>query len=156
MSENTTPTTAHPDTASQFKAALDLSADHVLVGDTAGTAVVYGTKHNSLLEGFVSVETEHGYLLLDDDREITYEVLPENAPIGGVWPPPATVHKTALELASGDVLLGDDRGTSVVYDVRPGSLLPGFVTVETEHGHLLLDDDPEVTVRVITDPASMG
>lgn len=50
------------------------------------------------------------------------------------------------ELADEHVLVGESGGLSAVYEVRPGSLLPGFVTVWTEHGALLLDPDDEYEV----------
>lgn len=56
-------------------AALDLTSSHTLVGDQGGLSAVYEARHNSLLVGWVTVETEHGYLLFDDDRAQTYTVL---------------------------------------------------------------------------------
>lgn len=44
-----------------------------------------------------------------------------------------------VDLRPGDVLLGEQDGSSVVYDVGGESLLAGFWTVRTEHGTLLLD-----------------
>ena len=55
--------------------ALDLTPAHVLVGESGGLSAVYEVRHDSLLPGFVTVTTEHGPLLLDDDREVTYPVL---------------------------------------------------------------------------------
>jgi hypothetical protein len=132
------------------KTALDLTSGDVLLGDSAGTTTVYETAHNSLLAGFVSVETEHGYLILDDDRDITFEVIDESDTPYLPGERPATTVKASLALASGDVLVGDDNGLLLVNDVRPGSLLSGFVTVETELGALLLGDEPEVTAPVVT------
>lgn len=131
------------------KAALDLTGGDVLLGDAGGTTTVHETRHNSLIPGFVSVETEHGYLVLDEDRDITFAVIDETTTPFSPAARPATTTKTSLNLASGEVMVGDNNGTSLIYDVRPGSLLPGFVTVETEHGTLLLGDEPEVTVPVV-------
>lgn len=130
------------------KPALDLRSGDVLVGDADGTTTVYDTRHNSLVQGFVAVETEHGHFLLDDDRDITFEVIDERTTPHQPAERPAATSKASLDLLGGDVMIGDDNGTSLVYDIRPGSLLPGFVTVETEHGTLLLGDEPEVTVPV--------
>lgn len=56
--------------------ALDLAAGHVLVGDSGGEAlIVEQPRHNSFKQGFVTVPTEHGFLMLDDDPEITFTVL---------------------------------------------------------------------------------
>lgn len=56
--------------------ALDLTEDHVLVGDLGGlSAIVEPVRLNSLLQGFVTVVTEHGYLMLDPDHEQTFTVL---------------------------------------------------------------------------------
>ena len=62
---------------------------------------------------------------------------------------PALTDKPALDLAPGDILYGESGNISEVYETNPHSLLPGFVTVRTEHGPLLLDDDREVTYPVI-------
>lgn len=130
------------------KTALDLTGGDVLVGDNDGTTNVYAARHNTLLDGFVTVETEHGTFLLDDDLDITFEVIDETTTTHVPGERPDTTDKTSLDLIGGDEMVGDDNGTSLVYDIRPGSLLPGFVTVETEHGTLLLGDEPEVTVPV--------
>lgn len=130
------------------KPALDLRGGDVLVGDAAGTTTVYETRHGSLVAGFVTVETEHGHFLLDDDRDVTYEVIDETTTPHVPGERPDTTSKASLALTGGDVMIGDAGGTSLVHEIRPGSLLPGFVTVETEHGTLLLDDEPEVTVPV--------
>lgn len=54
----------------------------------------------------------------------------------------------ALSLTPGQTLVGEMGGRSAILDVRPNSLLPGFVSVETEHGILVLDDDTEQTFAV--------
>lgn len=62
---------------------------------------------------------------------------------------PSSQHVPALDLRSGDTLLGEAGGASLVTeDVHDGSLLPGFVTVTTEHGPLLLDNDPAITYPI--------
>lgn len=62
--------------------ALDLTPDHTLVGDHGGlSAIVEPVRFSSFMEGFVTVVTEHGYLLLDPDREQTFTVLaPDSDP----------------------------------------------------------------------------
>lgn len=132
------------------KPALDLSSGDVLLGDAAGTSTVYDVRPNSLLAGFVTVETEHGMFVLDDDRDITFAVIDETA----AYQPadrPDTSHKTSLALTGGDVMVGDDNGTVLVHEARHNTLLSGFVTVETEIGALLLGDEDEVTVPVRND-----
>lgn len=62
---------------------------------------------------------------------------------------PALEEKAALDLEPGDILYGESGNISEVYETAPHSLLPGFVTVRTEHGPLLLDDDREVTYSVV-------
>lgn len=55
----------------------------------------------------------------------------------------------ALDLTDADTLVGESGGLSSIYEVNDGSLLPGFVTVRTEHGPLLLDNDRDVTYPVL-------
>ena len=55
--------------------ALDLDHTMVLVGESGGLSAIYDVRPNSLIDGFVTVETEHGPLVLDDDREQTFSVL---------------------------------------------------------------------------------
>jgi hypothetical protein len=52
---------------------------------------------------------------------------------------PVTASLRVVDLRPGDVLLGEQDGSCVVYDVGGESLLAGFWTVRTEHGTLLLD-----------------
>lgn len=60
--------------------ALDLTEDHTLVGDHGGlSAIMEPVRLSSFKEGFVTVVTEHGYLMLDPDREQTYTALDPNA-----------------------------------------------------------------------------
>lgn len=61
------------------------------------------------------------------------------------------IHKPALELVSGDVLVGDMGGTTMVIDAAPSSSHPGFVIVTTEFGYLFLDDDEESLVTIQED-----
>lgn len=145
VSESRNPMSTYPTIS---KAALDLTSGDVLVGDAAGTTTVYETRPNSLFAGLVTVETEHGYLLLDEDRDITFTVIDETTTPHPPAERPATTDKASLGLTNGDVMVGDDNGTSLVYDTRHNSLIDGFVSVETEHGILLLGDEPEVTVPV--------
>lgn len=64
-----------------FVAAAGLEAGHVLVGESMGlSAVREDARPGSLMVGFVTVETEHGFLLLDDDREQTFEVIAPQVP----------------------------------------------------------------------------
>ena len=53
----------------------------------------------------------------------------------------------ATDLGAGMVLLGSEGGESIVYEISPDSLLPGFLTVWTEHGPLLFDPDESYPVR---------
>lgn len=62
---------------------------------------------------------------------------------------PTTIFKPALDLTGGDALVGDSGNLSVVDHIQPGSLVAGFVSVWTEHGVLLLDDDREQTFEVV-------
>ena len=43
-------------------------------------------------------------------------------------------------------LVGESGGLSAIYDCRPNTLVDGLLTVETEHGMLLLDPDTEHNV----------
>ena len=52
----------------------------------------------------------------------------------------------ARELAAPMVLVGESGGRSAIYETRQDSLIPGFVTVWTEHGALLLDPDHDYDV----------
>jgi hypothetical protein len=51
----------------------NLTAEHVLVGESGGLSAVYDTTGSSLVLGCVVVTTEHGALYLDP--EIAYAVL---------------------------------------------------------------------------------
>lgn len=57
-----------------------------------------------------------------------------------------TVSKRPMDMRSGDVLVGDSGGRCTVYDREFSSVMPGMVTVETEHGHLYLDPDMEYQI----------
>lgn len=52
---------------------------------------------------------------------------------------PTTRPVRVVDLRPGDRVLGEDGGTTVVYDVGGESLLAGFWTVRSEHGTMLLD-----------------
>ena len=54
--------------------------------------------------------------------------------------------KLGSELESGDVLVGDSGGLSLVNEVNSSSSLPGLLAVETEHGFLYLDPDSDFTI----------
>jgi hypothetical protein len=55
--------------------------------------------------------------------------------------------KRVSEIESGDVLIGEMGGRSLVNDVEPSGSLPGLMRVETEHGHLYMDPEREVEVE---------
>lgn len=59
--------------------------------------------------------------------------------------------KSGKTLESGDMLLGESGGLSMVYEVSISSSIPGLLAVETEHGYLYLDPDSEF--EVYTGPA---
>ena len=54
--------------------------------------------------------------------------------------------KLATDLESGDVLVGEAGGKSLIHEVQPSSSIPGLLAVETEHGFLYLDPDEEFEV----------
>jgi hypothetical protein len=58
-------------------------------------------------------------------------------------------HKPAKELVSGDILVGDMGGQTMVIDASPSSSHPGFIIVATEFGYLFLDDDEEELVAFV-------
>lgn len=58
-------------------------------------------------------------------------------------------HKPAKELVSGDILVGDMGGQTMVIDASPSSSHPGFIIVTTEFGYLFLDDDEEELVAFV-------
>lgn len=57
-----------------------------------------------------------------------------------------SILKYGSALESGDVLIGESGGLSMVYEVAPSSSLPGLLAVETEHGFLYLDPDSEFEI----------
>jgi phosphosulfolactate synthase (CoM biosynthesis protein A) len=57
-----------------------------------------------------------------------------------------TVTKAVIDLLPGDILIGKKGGQSVVEDSSDHSGLLGFMRIETEHGHLYMELDTEVTV----------
>lgn len=62
----------------------------------------------------------------------------------------ATIHhKPAKELESGDILVGDMGGQTMVIEASPSSSHPGFIIVTTEFGYLFLDDDEEELVAFV-------
>lgn len=130
------------------KAALDLASGDVLVGDAGGTTTVYDARPHSLLAGFVTVETEHGMFVLDDDRDITFATIDETTTAHQPAERPTTTHKASLALTAGDVMVGDNNGALLVHDARHNTLISGFVTIETEVGTLLLGDENEVAIPV--------
>lgn len=58
-------------------------------------------------------------------------------------------HKPAKDLVSGDILVGDMGGQTLVIDASPSSSHPGFIIVTTEFGYLFLDDDEEELVEFV-------
>lgn len=58
-------------------------------------------------------------------------------------------HKPATQLESGDIIVGDMGGKTMVIDAAPSSAHPGFVIVTTEFGYLFLDDDEEELVAFV-------
>lgn len=58
-------------------------------------------------------------------------------------------HKPAAQLESGDILVGDMGGKTMVIDAAPSSSHPGFIIVTTEFGYLFLDDDEEELVAFV-------
>lgn len=54
-----------------------------------------------------------------------------------------TVNINPANLTPEDVLVGECGGLSAVFDVRPSGTWPDLIRVETEHGPLYLDPDPE-------------
>lgn len=63
---------------------------------------------------------------------------------------PSIITKTVTDIKSGDVLVGEYGGHSVVEYVSNRSGLLGFLRIKTEHGHLYLDMSQEV--RVLPNP----
>ena len=57
-----------------------------------------------------------------------------------------TKTKAVIDLRPGDILIGKQGGHSIVEDSSDHSGLLGFMRVETEHGHLYMELDSEVTV----------
>lgn len=57
-----------------------------------------------------------------------------------------TINKAVIDLMPGDVLVGAKGGQSVVEDSSDHSGLLGFMRIETEHGHLYMELDAQVTV----------
>lgn len=57
-----------------------------------------------------------------------------------------TITKAVIDLLPGDILIGKKGGHSVVEDSSDHSGLLGFMRIETEHGHLYMELDTEVTV----------
>ena len=56
------------------------------------------------------------------------------------------ITKAVIDLLPGDILIGKKGGQSVVEDSSDHSGLLGFMRIETEHGHLYMELDTEVTV----------
>lgn len=59
------------------------------------------------------------------------------------------ITKSAVDLAPGDYLVGEEGNLAAVFDVTPSSSLPGLICVETEFGFLYLDADPEQVYNVL-------
>ena len=130
--------------------------DGVLVGSDGEVTCPSGARHGPAVPETLWWSNEGGWASLD--QAIVYtpdERSEDHLPPGGEWVRfLADAHDTisipALDLTGGHVLVGESGGRSAVYDARPNSLLPGFVTVETEHGSLLLDVDRTITFEVAT------
>lgn len=63
-----------------------------------------------------------------------------------------SILKYGSALESGDILIGEAGGLSMVYEVQPSSSLPGLLAVETEHGFLYLD--PETEFEIVDEESS--
>jgi hypothetical protein len=59
-----------------------------------------------------------------------------------------TTTKLVWDIEPGDILIGDAGGQSWVDDKEVSSAMPGLIRVHTEHGHLYMDPEAEVTVLV--------
>lgn len=70
-------TETSPENKVTHKPATELASGDTLVGDMGGHVLVYDASPSSSHPGFIIVETEFGYLFLDDDEEALVEVIEE-------------------------------------------------------------------------------
>jgi hypothetical protein len=55
---------------------------------------------------------------------------------------------SGAELESGHVLVGENGGLSLIYEVADSSAIPGLLRVATEHGALYLDPEKDYQIQV--------
>mgnify|MGYP006274961001 CR=1 FL=1 len=63
------------DYATKNVLATAINGTHVLVGECGGLSAVFSAEPSAAMPGCIAISTEHGYLYVDNDREL--EVLNE-------------------------------------------------------------------------------
>jgi hypothetical protein len=57
-----------------------------------------------------------------------------------------TVNISGSKIASGNTLVGDSGGLSLIYETSESSIMLGLLKVDTEHGSLYLDPEKDYEI----------